>query len=791
MRKQLILCCILLIFSTLTNAQNEEHATVVSFINSSTNEPLPFVSFKILNGVNKALLLNVADNNGIFILNVPINIKQNQLQLVITDTNYLPLNHSLNALKDSIIIRLKINNIKTLETVKIVARQNALKQDASGAELDITKIKEAKFWNIAEALRQIPGISVDENTGGISYMGQGIAIVKDGIKVAGFDQLIRNTLSTGKATTYNKIALNLYDLKTEQPTLSFIEGKYENGIFGNINGAFGIPNSSMFANLSFASKKHLISFSANGTRMSGAKTTSFSEALYYNAGIKIEDNFSKPSNSSANYSYSLSESYSISKQHIINISFNFSGSNNNFPYLIERSEYRQDTLYNRSSITSYIRSKPKKNNGMTGSFTYTFKPKSKAGNSQRFDISAEWKKDNSGTNTGSEVQLLKGDLLPQSNYNKQNNSTAKRFFSLIGYEFKTKKAGNFEVVGKYFIRNLDKTLLFTYNTEIAGTDSTILQQYGIGYQYAALLTSWSRSFKGFSARTVLKVDYSSDEASGNSVREKFSFSSFSPYLSLFKELKSSSLGLEIKYSQRRPTLNALSSIIDYGEQYGFNAAISKGNPALKPERELELSGLFTTNIKKIEININSSFVHSSRNILQITEVQDSVLIKTYRNLSASDILNNNFNFQIPLSKKLRATFTSVANFIHYKISDNNIENRFSWAEIVNFSYTLSKFIRLSANATYGGGTQFQTNSSTYLSTGINAVYSKKKFSLNIRLNNVHNPFNTIDFIKEGIGFTRHTYTRSRYISGSIGFSYKFGKLFKTAQQGKTIEKDDM
>lgn len=678
-----------------------------------------------------------------------------------------------------------------LSNVTISVPKKALKETARGSSLDLSKIPDAKFWTLAEALKQIPGVEIDEVTNKITYMGKEVSILRDGVSVAGFDNQVLNTLNSGVATTYEKIELNLFDLKSEKPTLSFIAPTYQKGYFGSLGGTMGTNSSIFNSSLSLSKKKHLLNIMPSGSFMYAPKNKVNWETDYYNRDYKERRQTEQQKNYANSRSLGINDSYFIAKGHTLNTSVNYSVTDMTYHMLTTNEQYKAGVLSNSTRIFLENAAPLGQNNITKANAGYIYKPKPGEYSSKRFDVSFEYEHKNTSSEANADATTLTGGFIPHSNYKSVNKGKEEGIYGLMGYEYKHLKKGNFEFVLKYFNRGQYKTYDYNYQLNALGSDSTIFQDNDITYNYGAFLVSWDRAFRDFSMRVVLKEDYSKDFIKNYKGRDKVSFITFSPYFSVLRNIKSGSLRFEAQYLQRRPELNMMSAVINYGGQYSIGGMQNIGNPDLKPARILDLSGTVNTAVNNLGIIATGRFVHTSDAISQYRLAVDSTVIQTYRNLSSSDQYKADVSFNFFLLPRVTAQVYSNLSFVNFHLDANTVQKTLQWAEGLNIAYTPSPNFRLMSGLSYNGGTSFQSKIPARLGSSFSATYVQGKMNFSAMLSNFHQPYFTNESIVEADGYSMHSYNRSRRLIGSVNVSYRFGKINRSKDNAKDIIKDDM
>ncbi|WP_443937475.1 outer membrane beta-barrel protein [Pedobacter sp. MW01-1-1] len=680
-----------------------------------------------------------------------------------------------------------------LNTVTVKGNRNPLKETAKGVVLDISKLPDAKLLTLSEILSSIPGIEVKDN-GNISYMGKSLTLLRDGVNVAGFASQLMNSLKGANiGSNYTKIELNLYNLKTEGPTLSFVATKYDEGYFGNIMSNAGSNSAMAMGSASLSKKNYLLNLNASGNLQYSPSSTNRSETYFSQTQLKENrDAYMSGTNLQA-YRFSLSNSFFINSQNTFNVSGTYAFSGFNYRTNTFTQQYQNNVLIN-STITSLSSKTPiAKSPDFSVKLSYVYKPKASEVVNQRFDMALEYDNAKNLDESYANSQTLNNKFLPYSNYVSNNAKKNVNLFGLLGYEYNHSELGDFEFMARYFSRKSNELYDFIYETDASGNIDRLLQANTITYNYGALLAAWSKNFEKLSVRTVIKQDFSNDYIANLSGRDKFNFSTFSPYLSLQKSLTNGNIRFEAKFSQSRPTLNSLSSVIHYGAQFNQNNVVTIGNPYLKPSKTLYFSGVYNINIKDVNVIITGIYQHETDAISSfLTSDTNNVQIRTYRNLAVKDEFNSDVSVNFYLFPRCTLQLFTKNGFGEFRIKDEETQNTYSWENGFKLNFTPVPNIRLGTNVGIRGGTNFQSKSKAQINSSLSASYLKNKASFTFSVINFHQPyFNTYNWIY-GEGYQSYVESRSRRLIASLTFGYSFGKVTKRSTvMGKDIKKDDM
>ncbi len=675
---------------------------------------------------------------------------------------------------------------KTMDTATVKVTRRALKQSARGAVLDVSRLPDAKTMTLADALLLLPGVDVDEN--GITYMGKKIAIQRDGVKVAGFDKVITGTLNMPDISQYKNIEINLYDLKTEQPTISFVAHKYPQGISGSVNANTGLNSHSLNGSVSVSRNAHLINVFTQNNLLITPPNKNYREIQYLATAITEKWYTETNPIPGASNTVGISDGVIINDRHIINASVSYRTSISNYKYVNVRETQKAADPAFISKNTVKGNSPAGANGNIEAVVTYTYKPRPTKNTTQRFDLSFEYENNNSGSIINGHAD----EFVLYGTYNSRSDKNNQSFFGLAGYEYRHKQWGNFEAVIKYFTRNNNQSYYYRYQKDISGNDSTIIQQNDIEYNYAALLASWDKTFKPFAVRFILKQDYSYDllknETVNNNTRRFFTLS---PYVSLLKQLKQTSLRFESQFSQSRPALEQMANIRQLGGQYQLSGVDRRGNPNLVPSKILANSFLLNTSVKHVNISMNGNYTYTSNIIVPYKFAIDTLLIETYRNLAASNSFSFSSSAGFYVFPRFNTSLGVVLGWGNFKQDENNVQNSYRWGGSINCSYTILPNFQVRAGANYNKIKNFQSVSFGRIITNFSTGYGWKKMSFNLSVSNWHRPYFDTETLIETENFIQYFQAKRRMMNINLSANYRFGKLRRQEQRGKAIIKDDM
>src|SRR5690606_2479485 len=104
-------------------------------------------------------------------------------------------------------------------------------------------------------------------------------------------------------------------------------------------------------------------------------------------------------NTASALAFGISDSYAVSVQHTLNLSFQYKLSSSAFDMLTNSDDTRDDTLYSRTVLEYTNRPSFKENHSITGNSGYTYRPKDRKNATIRLDASLEWIRNRTGLNS--------------------------------------------------------------------------------------------------------------------------------------------------------------------------------------------------------------------------------------------------------------------------------------------------------------------------------------------------------------------------------------------------------
>jgi len=808
LKKQFFLCLFLLTIAlpVLSQATSESTYTIKGeVVDSITSETIPYCTVSAYKAKTPAVCLKriPADGTGKFSLTLKatdtILIKFESLGMKsIQRTVSLPEDKTINLGK----ISLPVND-KTLSEVTVTAAKPLVKVDIDKIIYDTKSDPESATSTTLEILRKVPMITVDED---------------ESIKVKGKSNF--KIFMNGKPS--NLITNNPSEVLKSIPagTLKNIEVITEPGVKYEAEGLAGIIN--------IVTERALVGYTAT-VRASVDNYGGGSGGIYFSTKIKkfgISANLNKgmyrnPGYESTGFRTNLTDfSYKYLNQHTEGKS-----NNNNQNGYMDLS-YEIDSLNLISvSASTYSGKNSSKMDLSTAMFSNSLDTVQSY--KQHNESSGMW----GGYNANFDYQrsFMKPDKLftfsYHLDYSPGNNESDMNLRGIRNYEDRHQKIESqslstehtiqadytepfnkihiLEIGAKYIIRNNGSESDYTTFDKTAQTwiptpnmkDNDLQYNQGILGAYG----SYTLKMKKYSLRAGWRLEHTSSTVDfRNNPEQNFdvpSFTNLVPSLNITYRLNEKN-NFRLSYNQRlsRPGIWYLNPYVNStNPEY-----VSQGNPNLKTEvsNSFDLNYGFVSPKFNVNISVYSSFTNNS--IENVTELRDSIVYSTYKNIGISQNSGLSTYFSWQANSKL--SFYSNASLGYSRMSDRTGETGLQSSGInynvyLGGNYKLPKEFRISWNGSYNSPyISLQGKGSPFYYYGLNLTKSMLKRKLNISLN-------ANSFIEKNR--TRKSYTETAtfrnentyiYPARRIGLSvsYTFGQMkeqIKKAQ--RSISNNDV
>jgi len=809
LKKFCLLCGFLLTFTlpAISQATSETTCTIKGeVIDSITGETIPYCTVSAFNAKTPAVCLKriPTDGTGKFSITLKANdtilIKFESLGMKsIQRTVSLLENKTINLGK----ISLPVND-KILSEVTVTAAKPLVKVDIDKIIYDTKSDPESATSNTLEILRKVPMITVDED---------------ENIKVKGKSNF--KIFMNGKPS--NLITNNPSEVLKSIPagTIKNIEVITEPGVKYEAEGLAGIIN--------IVTERALVGYTAT-VRASVDNYGGGSGGIYFSTKIKkfgISTNLNKgiyrnPGYESTGHRTNLTDfsnykylnqhtegksnnnnqngymdlSYEIDSLNLISVSAStFSGKNSSNMDL--KTAMLSNSL---DTIQSYTQHN--KTSGMWGGYNANFDyQRSFMKPDKLFTFS--YHLDYSPGNNESDMNLTGIRNYENRHQKIESQSLSTEHTFQVDYTEPFNKKHILEIGAKYIFRNNGSETDYQTFDKTAQTwiptpnmkDNDLQYNQGILGAYG----SYTLKMKKYSLRAGWRLEHTSSTVDfKNNPEQNFdvpSFTNLVPSLNFTYRLNEKN-NFRLSYNQRlsRPGIWYLNPYVNStNPEY-----VSQGNPNLKTEvsNSFDLNYGFVS--PKFNINISTYTSFTNNSIENITELRDSIVFSTYKNIGVSQ--NSGLSTYFSWQTNSNLSFYSNASLNYSRMSDRSGEtglerSGFNYQIYLGGNYNLPKDFRLGWNGSYNSPyISLQSKGSPFYYYGLNLTKSMFKHKLNITLN-------ANSFIEKNRTYKSHTETAtfrnentSIYPARRIGISvsYTFGQMkeqIKKAQ--RSISNNDV
>ncbi|WP_160711252.1 outer membrane beta-barrel protein [Chitinophaga solisilvae] len=778
-----ILTCLLLLF-VCQHAFAQQGDKRVLIFEDNFKRPQRAVAFVMLSP-GKKNIAGITDTAGRFLLPDTIHAP---LTLQLKDTAFTCRYCTVAADKPETRIVIIPGSTQQLKEVSITAAATYTKGDAAKITMDLTKIPEARFWTIAAALKNIPGVEVDAN-GNITYAGKPVALKHNGYTSVVFSKMLSDNIHQQPALKYTGITLQLHDLKTEKPTLNFEQVlPADKSIYGNINTYVSTVSGGADGSITARTGKHTISAMGGYSRRYTPEKVMTGNTHYDTSAIVLTRETRTTGTARITPFISISDNYRINDRHFLNAEFSWNASDDHKNEEAVTRIRHQDVLLKSVTATRRTDMPFADNNNLNTRLAYIWKiPAKIPGTRRRLDISAEYVSIGTGLENSLVSAVDQGKEVPADNYRQRKKEREKDVYAYACYAYENKRVGAFDIAAKYFYRTYEERQETDFS--LHPQEPELLQSTAV-YHYGALLASLEKKFgSSFSARAVLKGDYNYNGF--KHLPDRYFRSFFvSPYLSLYYQLPNKgTLRLESEYSQQRPPLHAL---VNVPMIFNNGYAVKEGNPDLRPSGTFSVNAGYAVPWKKLRFNLDASYRRISNDIGVYTYARDSVTVVSYRNLQAvNGYYTRGMLSDIPLAWKLKAGISGWVEYYRYHVRQDYNTNGFSRGASLSLTCMINAQWRLMVSGSYDKRIGFQHTSPDYFSSNINAVYAKGKWMCSLTGSNLHQPWLEQRSSSNGEGYYALSADRYRNFDCRLSLSYTFGKNTTFTDKGKYAEKNDL
>ncbi|RAJ77485.1 outer membrane beta-barrel protein [Chitinophaga dinghuensis] len=675
---------------------------------------------------------------------------------------------------------------KQLKEVQVSAQAVYVKQTASTISIDLSQIKEAKLWTLADALKQLPGITIDDK-GVILYGGKPIALKLNGFVNPALARTMPDKLYAQMANTYSNITIQLHDLRTEQPTLDLtLAPPKEDGFSASIGADLSTLRMGVDGSATVRTGRNLFGITSNYgySRPPGIETAA--DVVYFNNPTRLSNSSKLLSGNGSQASFSFSDNFQFSKRHTINIDGQYSGITDTREEKSGVTEYRSDTITRQTTSFRNSTTKWPDNASFGGRVAYVWKlPATKGGASRRLDLSAEYTENRTARNVQLMSEVGKGVASPMDDYSQETSNKNKEQYYFGNFGIDYKKAGKLDIAAKYFIRNYEDFQLMDF---LKTNAPAAKQENSNTYNYAAALISFEkRVTEKLSGRVVLKMDY--NDNSLNNTGEHFYSSGFQPYLSLMYIIRPGhSIRLESEYTKQRPPLYALTSV---KEIFNNGYSVRVGNPYLKPANTITANLNYAGEIGRKRLMVDLKYYHTANELDNYSYAVDSIQYLTYTNLKGVNGAYSRAAYSFSLFKQVAATLSGWVEYNGFRDQQNIKSNAFSRGAGISFMYMHKLNWRLMLTTDYSKRNAYQREGYDAFRTMLMGTYSRRKWRFTGTLTNLQQPWFTSSTGTVTNSYYSFSTMRMQNYDIRIGANYTLGKTLRSGEKGKTVDKNDL
>ncbi len=664
-----------------------------------------------------------------------------------------------------------------LEEVVVKAIRQRVKMDAKGASLNLSSFPDAKLWTLEDALRQIPG--VEFSTGAITFQGQEVQFKENGFASPHMTRNIDVYLKMPASNfTDIKILMRDMSLLDNGASINLTHAKRSAGeTWGNVQGNAGLYDQKISALAGVKKKNSLFSIAPLTTFQSPAERTSESHRQWTDRSreshtFSNRDAFSRMGSLNGHYNLNFGK-------HLLDVNVFFNARDNRAHYRSFTENYQLDTLYDHYKSNSNSNTF---NNNLIFSAGYYWKidPES------HLYISFKGEFPQNDNRNGREA------IDPSLNYDQHRYTKDNNYFSMISYERKHRRYGDFEIGAKYFNREQQTSSDYTWYGREQYGDSVRSSYYRNTYNYGAVFASWSRTFGKYAAFMTFTADYSEDRIPTYS-NKRYNYLTVSPYLSLFRNLNGHNVRITTGYQEKRPQIYMLNPVADL-QPDPTGLVVDEGNPALLPSKKTWINSSYSSILfNKLNMSIDLNYFYEWDGFQNVNFTKDTIIVRKFMNMSSEQRISLAGNLNYPFTERLSSSFSFSLSPSFIRPDQSQPDTRYDYYR--GNLYLIYRIIKnkllASVNTSYSKYEFFQQSESGHWTTGLFLSFRpNEQWSIGLNCSNLMMPDYSRKSELYGIGYTTYMQTSGKQSDISLSVQYSFGKN-KTAKKVKEIKIDDM
>lgn len=779
-----------------TTQQQNTYKISGKVVDNATKQPLEYVTITLLNSDKKTINGSITDKMGAFnVLKVP----SGNYNLLIQTIGYADITQKISLSNKDIILppTSLVNKTTDLSTVTVTSKRQAIENKLDKIVFNVEKDISSQGGVATEALKKIPGVTVDID-GNVELLGNpSVKFLIDGKPSAIFGNSVADALQSIPNSQIQSIEVITspsakYDATGTGGIINIILKKSKiEGFNGNLNIAVGtrLENASLNSsfkkgnigiNAYFSGNAQLRSSTPNGLDRITATNT---QRLLQESATDVNRN---------GYKGGMSADWALSKTETISAAFGF-----------DHFGFKNHGFTNQHSIQY-------NNSGSELSNIVTDRNADNALNVTDFENSIAYRK--KFTKEGQELEIAYNGTFGRNttSYNQQQYYTGNSSAFAGSYSTNPGKEDEVNIEVNYAYPLAKETLLetgfkttfqsiisnadvFTLNASSGSFSKDNLQSYTSDYRrtiYAGYVSANFTLFDALEVKAGTRYEYTVSKADYSTAHNVAipNYSNLAPSLIIgYKFANQQSIKLAYSYRIERPEFRDLNPFMNLTDPHN----ITTGNPNLQPEIGNKIEFGYNKNYENgTNINVIAYYQRNSPDIKPyITyyssyKIGDStyndVTLTTRETISAEVRAGVNISGSLPITEKL--TLRPNIQLFNRHLNNPNvvpaITNAVGFRINLNISYQYSKTLAAEVFGNYNLGMRWQgKQADVYAYTfAIRKQFSNNKASLGFIAVNPFNHYINQKSQQLTADFTSNIYRNVPYRSFGITFTYKFGKL---------------
>lgn len=724
-------------------------------IDSATAKGLGYTTIRLWQG-RQLLRTTIADSNGYFRFS---QFKWGSYQLQSTASGYFPTEINV-SLKDSLNITIPMSQVnRNLQEVIVTAQRPLVTALNDGFLYDATRDVQMAGETAGDLLRKLPGLQVD-HTGIPSMRGSTrIKIFIDGQASENYAATPAEALRLVSADNIARVEIITqpsarYDGEGVDGVINiFTKKRLSDGTSGNINAFIGTRGGHIVPTINIRKNKWLINADA-GFYGSSNETIINRSRIDKTGGYDL-DQYQLTNNKGRNMVAGTTITKIVDSLTTATIGMRYGNFSDVVKTAIDYSIYSGGNLtdqYSRDIHNDFSRW----NYNFNGAYT----KKSKDKRSELVLLGYYF------------TQQIHNDyMLLQRSYKESNdNSTSNKETAFqIDYTEKFKSDNKLETGIKGAFRRFRNHSLFI-------PDQGRYEEFYFPRDILYAYSSYSFSLGEWKARVGARYEHTLLSIQTLDTSLKIAdYKNFLPNLLISHSNKANTFTFAYSRKIMRPYLSALNPVVSYIDSLN----LSYGNPYLDPAISNNYDLTYTYNKNKWLISTNLFFYQTNCSIEYVALTKgNGVVGRTYQNVSRNNAAGifAQFTFR---GKKLSINNNYTLRRIEYHNGFTG-QQRSGWVlnAFINMNYKLTQTLLLNASTSLNTRRidfQGTTTGTRYYVFMVNKTFREGKYALNIRIDNLFMPFQTIREFTDNEAVRIISDARQIRRFFRVAFNYKFGK----------------